>query len=153
MRQGRSSPSIPERCGGKAQPCSSKELNFMREIPLTQGKVALVDDEDYERVARLSWRAHYSKGTWYAETGGGEDVVAMHSFILGLPRGSEADHKDRDGLNNCRENIRPATRSNNCMNRQGWSRHGFKGVYKVSTGLKYGARIQEIGRASCRERV
>jgi len=118
----------------------------MREIPLTQGKVALVDDEDYERVARLSWRAHYSKGTWYAETGGGEDVVAMHSFILGLPRGSEADHKDRDGLNNCRENIRPATRSNNCMNRQGWSRHGFKGVYKVSTGLKYGARIQVDGR-------
>jgi len=118
----------------------------MREISLTQGKVALVDDEDYERVSALSWRAHKDKKTWYVETSINGETVFMHKFILGLGPEIEADHKDGNGLNNSRSNIRPATRSNNCMNRVGWSKHGYKGVYKVSTGSKFGARIQAVGR-------
>jgi hypothetical protein len=118
----------------------------MREIPLTQGKVALVDDEDYERVSRLSWRARRDKKTWYAETGSAEQAIFMHTFILGLSAGPETDHKDGNGLNNRRENIRPATRSNNCMNRKGWSKNGFKGVYRVTNSSRWGARIQAAGR-------
>jgi len=118
----------------------------MKQIPLTQGKVALVDDEDYECVSRFKWRARRDKKTWYAETGPCDASIFMHNFILDNAPGMEGDHKNGNGLDNRRQNIRPATRSQNCMNRKGWSKHGYKGVYKVSTNNRYGARIQVDGR-------
>lgn len=114
----------------------------MKEIPLTQGKVAIVDDGDYERVSQFKWRVRRDKKTWYAETGPNDQAIFLHNFILQTPPGYEGEHRDGDGLNNRRDNLRVATRSQNCMNRHGWSMHGYKGVYKVSTGDKYGARIQ-----------
>ncbi len=115
----------------------------MKELPLTQGKVALIDDEDYERACRLKWRARRDKKTWYAETGPiDEQLVFLHNFILQTPPGYEGEHRDGNGLDNRRKNLRIATRSQNCMNRKGWSMHGYKGVYKISTGVKYGARLQ-----------
>lgn len=117
----------------------------MKEIPLTQGKVALVDNEDYERVSKFKWRARRDKKTWYAETGLSEESIFMHNFILGNEPGIEGDHKNGNGLDNQHRNIRIATRSQNCMNRKGWSKNGYKGVYKVSTNSKYGARIQVDG--------
>ena len=123
----------------------------MKRIPLTHGKVALVDDRDYKRVSQFRWRARRDRNaneTWYAETGStkGGDFIFMHNFILGNDPKIETDHKNGDGLDNQRHNIRPATRSQNCMNRKGWSKHGYKGVYKVTNWHKYGARIQVDGR-------
>lgn len=114
----------------------------MKEIPLTQGRIALIDDEDYERVMRFRWRARRDKKTWYAETGPSDRSVFLHNFILGTAPGFEGEHRDSDGLNNRRGNLRIATRSQNCMNRRGWSKYGYKGIYKISTGDRYGARIQ-----------
>lgn len=114
----------------------------MKTIRLTQGKVALVDDEDFAFVSRFRWRARRDKKTWYAETGSGSKSIFMHAILLGLDADEEGDHRDGDGLNNRRNNIRKATRSQNCMNRNGWSKHGFKGVYLVATNGRYGARIQ-----------
>jgi hypothetical protein len=95
-----------------------------KEIPLTQGKVALVDDEDYDRIVNSGyhWRATYTKGLWYATAGYWKDgkmhTIIMHRFILGLAKYQPfVDHVDGDGLNNCRANMREVTHTQNMQNR------------------------------------
>lgn len=92
----------------------------MKTIPLTQGKVALVSDEDYERIAAHDWCAHRERGRWYAlrrKPLHPSLHIRMHREILGAPDGVEVDHVDRDGLNNQRENIRLATTKQNGANK------------------------------------
>lgn len=114
----------------------------MKRIRLTQGKYALVDDEDYERVIAHKWRAHKSGKTWYAETGSGKDMVLMHRFILGTEEDRETDHRDGNGLHNWSDNLREATRTQNNRNRPGWAKHGFKGVARVTNTDRWAARVQ-----------
>lgn len=91
----------------------------MRTIPLTQGQVTLVDDADFKRFGHLKWYAAKKKGKFYAICGRWRDgrmrTVRLHREILGLtdPR-IKADHRDGDGLNNCRKNLREATNAENC---------------------------------------
>lgn len=105
----------------------------MKTISLTQSKVALVDDADYERLAVIKWCAVNVRGDdrkWYAYSGGLR--ITMHRFILGAQKGQLVDHIDRDGLNNQRSNIRICTRTGNARN-QGLSKRnssGFKGVHR-----------------------
>ncbi len=93
----------------------------MKEIPLIQGLVALVDDEDFEWLSRWKWHAwkcrHHK--TYYARRQAGKTELLMHRVILGLSRGDgiQSDHADRDGLNNCRGNLRICTRAQNGTNR------------------------------------
>ena len=96
----------------------------MKEIPLTQGKIALVDDEDYERVNSHKWYAGRDGRTFYAHRNtpikdGKQITCIMHRFILGLGKGDGkyVDHIDHDGLNNQKSNIRIVTHSQNHMNR------------------------------------
>ena len=77
-----------------------------KRIPLTQGYVTFVDDEDYALVSQFSWRAMRRSNTVYAichipQEGGGQTTQRMHRLILGLsdPK-TIADHKDWNGLNN-----------------------------------------------------
>jgi hypothetical protein len=86
----------------------------MREITLTRGMVALVDDEDFGAVSSRKWGARCSNGLWYARSGRG-GKIAMHHFIMGS---SEIiDHRDGNGLNNQRSNLRRATQAQNMGNR------------------------------------
>lgn len=109
------------------------------EIPLTQNKVAVIDDEDAPLVVKHKWHAHRTKeGKWYARRGvsvpmpcGGRKVkfVLMHREIVGAKPGQMVDHWNDDGLLNTRANIRPCTNAQNQQNtgaRGGASR--FKGV-------------------------
>jgi hypothetical protein len=107
----------------------------MIEIPLTQGKVALIDDEDYELIAPYKWcAADVGGGYWYAlrsasRAKGGTRL--MHRLILGITdRATEVDHINGDGLDNRRGNLRPATRSENQRNSRLRSDNtsGYKGV-------------------------
>ncbi|MDD5305026.1 MAG: AP2 domain-containing protein [Elusimicrobia bacterium] len=107
----------------------------MKEIPLTQGFVALVDDEDYDRLARFKWSAARRRHTVYAQRGvtigrRKRTIVLMHREILGLTDTNVwADHRDGHGWNNTRQNLRAATPRQNAANaggRGGASR--FKGV-------------------------
>lgn len=82
----------------------------MREIPLTQGKVALVDDADFERVNQHTWHAHKNGRRFYAESSIAGKVIALHHFLLGKRR---IDHVDGNGLNNTCKNLRPGSRSQN----------------------------------------
>ena len=98
-------------------------------IPLTQGYFAEVDDEDYEKVNQHSWYASIEEHTVYARS---EQGGSMHRLILSLKKGDkrEADHRDGNGLNNRRYNLRICSRQQNCYNKRpqqgGTSR--FKGV-------------------------
>jgi AP2 domain. len=113
----------------------------MREILLTNNKIALVDDGDFETLSRFKWTAYKKRSTWYAhrtvhaserELLGGRKSISMHRFLLShLPtKGIEIDHKNRNGLDNQRENLRVATRSLNQMNCGPYkgNKSGYKGV-------------------------
>src|SRR3989304_2105986 len=88
----------------------------MKEIQLSQGKVALVDDEDFEMLNRYKWSAMRGANTYYAYThiileSGKRTSIAMHRVIMQTPVGYETDHRDRNGLNNQRFNLRICTHS------------------------------------------
>jgi hypothetical protein len=82
----------------------------MKEIPLTQGKVALVDDADFNWLIQIKWRAAKCRGCWYAKSG--YDSY-MHREILGLMGRIEGHHKNGNGLDNQRHNLVSASRAKN----------------------------------------
>ncbi|KKR03301.1 MAG: Pathogenesis-related transcriptional factor and ERF protein [Microgenomates group bacterium GW2011_GWC1_39_12] len=89
----------------------------MKRIPLTKGRCAVVDDEDFAMLNKLKW--HYSGG--YARSnisvqGGRKRIISMHSIINCTPSGFFTDHIDRNTLNNTRKNLRTVTRSQNAFN-------------------------------------
>lgn len=107
----------------------------MKEIPLTQGKVALVDDEDYEYLNQFKWFAHNQRGCWYAKRNdrsskGKRVMVAMHRLLLSVPLGFVTDHANGNGLDNRRGNLRVATYSGNARNskKRAINKSGYKGV-------------------------
>lgn len=107
----------------------------MREIPLTQGKVALVDDADFEKVMAVSrrWHALYTGWGFYAACAirleGKHKNVYLHRIITEPLPGMQVDHADGNGLNNQRANLRICTASMNlCNRRNNPNKHGYRGV-------------------------
>lgn len=109
----------------------------MKEIPLTQGLFAIVDDEDYGCVMQYNWYAHYNKNTktFYAErtdtVSGKSRVVPMHRYLLGAHKSESVDHENHDTLDNRRENIRITNHTGNGRNVRLSPRNksGFCGVW------------------------
>jgi hypothetical protein len=105
----------------------------MKKIPLTQNEFALIDDEDFELVSKYKWRVYKRKNwTSYAITNkklnGKKTTIKMHQLIMKFPR---TDHKNGNGLDNQRSNLRPASLAENSQNR-GLNKNntsGFKGVH------------------------
>lgn len=105
-------------------------------IPLTRGKVALIDSDDAERVLAYKWqlymRLKYKRPEIYAQTttiiGGKKRFLKLHRFILNAPSGVMVDHINGDGLDNRKCNLRLATPSQNRCNSRHINRTGFRGV-------------------------
>ena len=120
------------------------ESKMTREIPLTQGQIALVDDEDYERASQYKWHAMNKGGGKYYAVGwvDGRDVF-LHVFLMNPPFGMEVDHIDGNGLNCQKSNMRLATHANNLknMNKHRDNTSGFKGVALHKSTGKYQANI------------
>ncbi len=119
----------------------------MKEIKLTRGFVALVDDEDFEFLNQWKWRAN-GHGDWqyairnFSLGGGKKKIVKMHRQILGITDSKIlCDHRDGDRLNNQKSNLRIATQSQNNANRKGIGVSGYLGVFK--SGNKWMARIRQ----------
>lgn len=93
-------------------------------IELTQGKQAIVDDEDFEWLNQWGWYTHKYVKTFYAERKENQRDVKMHRVILNAPTGLEVDHIDGNGLNNLRVNLRLATTAQNRHNQR--KRNGTK---------------------------
>lgn len=113
----------------------------MREIPLSRGLVAIVDDEDFERFGALRWHAHESApGLFYAMRGVGvrpnHRKVYLHREIMDAERGVAVDHVNGNRLDCRRSNLRLCTltqnQGNRVRNRRSSSR--FKGVSLEHTG-------------------
>jgi hypothetical protein len=127
----------------------------MKTIPLTRGYVAKVDDADYYRcIARGKWCAHTNGRNVYAERkiskknskGGRQTVEKMHSFILNTHH--QVDHRNNDGLDNRRKNLRKATTSQNQHNARTRvdNTSGFKGVAWDRNAKKWAAYVYLKGK-------
>lgn len=81
------------------------------------GLEALVDDEDYALVAEIRWRVHTPAGclTMYARGSVGGVQWLMHRFIMKPPRQRLIDHRDGNGLNNQRSNLRVVDQRTNVI--------------------------------------
>ena len=92
----------------------------MQEIPLTQGRVALVDAEDFERLTQWSWCFSHGYAVRGERLGGTHRLVYMHRHVLGLKShdGCCVDHVNGNGLDNRRCNLRVATQAENNRNRR-----------------------------------
>jgi len=125
----------------------------MAEIVLTQGKVALVDDEDFSYLNQYKWYAVKAEGRYYArralpKVGEKQDHILMHQALLKCPKGKETDHVDGNGLNNKRGNIRPCNHHENLMNKKGHGKTSiFKGVSKRKTLRRFRAQIELNGKS------
>ena len=89
----------------------------MIEIPLTQGKVALIDDEDYELVSQYKWHAIRKPSTniWYALDSNNR---YMHRLIMGAKDDELVDHINHNGIDNRRVNMRLCTIQQNQFNKR-----------------------------------
>lgn len=124
----------------------------MKTIPLTQGKVAIVDAADYLELNRHKW--HYmncgDRGGYASRVvlvDGKRRVLRMHTAILGLPVGTQADHRNHNQLDNRRSNLVRCTPSQNMQNRKLFknNKSGHKNVRQ--RGDKYDVRIQVDGKS------
>jgi len=128
----------------------------MKEIKLSQqGKkkslhlVTLVDDEDYEQLNTFRWYAQKSLNSFYAVRREARKYIFMHRQLLNIADSKIlVDHKDRNGLNNQRSNLRTATKSQNCANR--FSKPGttseYLGIYYNKSRNKWTAQIKVNGK-------
>lgn len=137
----------------------SRNAKDVKKISLTQSQRAMVDDEDYEFLNQWKWRALKTRRekpqrAWYAyrtTARPNRKSVYMHQEIMrhhGFLNVIQCDHKDADGLNNQKSNLRPATSNQNHWNRK--KRSGcsskFKGVYWHKKQNGWMARIFCLGK-------
>lgn len=132
-------------------------------ISLSMGRVAIVDAEDYEWLSKHRWFCHKQiDGRLYAQRQGlhrRAKKIIMHIEIMNPPPGLLVDHKDGNGLNNRRSNLRLATYSQNSMNARvnKNSKSGYKGVTlhkdtgKWTANIRYGGRQRYLGLFTTKE--
>lgn len=106
----------------------------MKEIPLTKGFVAIVDDEDFEWLSKSKW---HMMNTGYAGTKNlkshNGQICTMHRAIMNAPLGTDVDHINRNRLDNRKENLRLATRQQNLISKakRSNSKQKYKGIMYV----------------------
>lgn len=124
----------------------------MKSIDLTRGKLTFIDDEDFAHVSKLNWFSQKVGRRWYAACdlrSRGGAYILLHRFILSAPEGKEVDHKNGDGLDNRRDNLRICSVKNNrrafrrkiigCSSR-------FRGVRWHTLRNKWSAQIKTNGK-------
>jgi AP2 domain len=112
----------------------------MKELKLSNSyKVALVDDEDYERLTEFNWRLHSNDYVVYAIN---SHLIYLHNEVLDTRAGSGIDHINRNKLDNRKCNLRIINHSKNIQNSFRHNPLGFKGVYTEKRTGRYVARIR-----------
>jgi len=124
----------------------------MKEIKLSKGYFALVDDDDYDRLIKFSWHIRASKisnkNNIYAVTDlnrldkSKRRMIFMHRVIMNIDDPNIIiDHKDMNGLNNQKLNLRTANKSQNGANRTSMGSSEYLGVSWCKHGKKWLASI------------
>ena len=122
-----------------------------KEIEISRGKIALVDDEDYERINQHKWTSWKPRNIWYAIRSvsvikGKRSVSLMHREILGMSHcdGKITDHINRNGLDNRRSNLRVVDGATNNHNHGGYKTNtsGYVGVSRDKRRNKWRSYIK-----------
>ena len=118
----------------------------MKAVVLTKGKIAIVDDDDFDEIAKHKWyyNCGYAKRHTRLGKGGKREVFLMHRVIAKTPAGMDTDHKNHDKLDNRKENLRCCLHSQNMANTRKYSvnKSGYKGVYWAKHTKKWRAQIR-----------
>lgn len=125
----------------------------MQYIPLTRGKLAIIDDEDYQRVSQLKWqliKTGRKQDREYAVHGydrhSNSKKLYMHRFIMNTPQGYDTDHINFNGLDNRKCNLRIVTRGENTMHKQIPKRGQYSYVYWFDKTKRWVAKPTINGR-------
>jgi hypothetical protein len=128
-------------------------LSKMAAIRLTQDKIAIIDDDDFERVSKHKW---YYRGRYGSrvneqgyvlrtvrETGKKQTTISLQRFVMNNPEGFQVDHVNGDRLDNRKCNLRVATMEQNSHNStlRKNNTSGFKGVYFKKANQRFFAKI------------
>lgn len=125
-----------------------------KELLLSQGKVAIISEEDYEWASQYKWSIVYGDKTgklFYAQRIVQKDnkrtVYRLHREIMKAKHGEFVDHIDGNGLNNTRENLRIVSHRENMQNQKNrGGKSKFRGVYFNKSARKWRAQIQANGK-------
>lgn len=119
-----------------------------KQIALTQGKFAIVDDDDYERASQHRWSCKKAPRTAYATRwitiNGKETSQMLHRFILNALPHRLVDHINGNGLDCRKSNLRLCSNAQNSMNRRRVSKSHYKGIRKVIN--RWQAELQVNGK-------
>ncbi len=117
----------------------------MRTIPLTQNKVSTIDDRDFALVSKFRWRYDNGYAVRNVKQGGKTRLQSMDRLIMNAPEDSEVDHRDRNGLNNTRQNLRICTHSENMANRGLFKNNtsGYSGVHYYHSKNRYVVKFKK----------
>ena len=134
-----------------------KEIKLWKNKNELSDKVAIVDEEDYDKVVnaiskRAKWYVHSPPPSKKFYAMNGSRKLLIHRIVLDAPAGMDVDHINGDPLDNRKENLRICTRSENCRNRKvrNTSKSGFKGVEYCKNPayerfLKHGPKLNKDG--------
>lgn len=125
----------------------------MRRIKLLSGNVALVDDEDFDYLNQFKWQESngYAVRRHHIKMNNGKQIrimMRMHRIINNTPKGFFTDHVNGQKLDNRKNNLRTATKSQNGLNRtkQKNNTSGFKGVSWHTQTKKWIAQFTTFGK-------
>lgn len=119
----------------------------MKRIKLPTGEFAIFDDEDYELVNQYTWYLHVTPtGRQYVRTTWKKKNKSMHRLIMKAKKGQVVDHRNGNGLDNRRCNLRLCTMQENIRNMKPRPHSSkYKGVSKGKDKKKWSAQI-ELGK-------
>lgn len=130
----------------------------MKEIELTQGQVAIVDNEDYEYLNQFKWYAHWSprlngyyavrhQHLGYSNGERKQKMIIMHRIIVNAPNGKVVDHKNHNALDNRKSNLRIVSQRQNNQNKKSKGTSKYPGVHWEMKRNKWRANIQLEGKS------
>lgn len=125
----------------------------MKLIPLTQGKFAKVDDEDYDYLMQWKWQARKPSKECYSYYGKRRrdkktEHIYLHREIMKAPKNRDVDHADGDGLNCQKYNLRICSETENARNRikRNLASSKYKGVYWCKSRNRWRPSIMTLKR-------
>jgi len=126
-------------------------MSECREIPLSNGGVALVDAEDFDFISRWKWKRHtggYACRSGWDSTRKKWITILMHRLLVEIPDGCEVDHINRVKLDNRRSNLRAVRHALNNHNQGPWVRNtsGQRGVVWDKNRGKWLSRLTLDGK-------
>lgn len=128
------------RCGPRGGMVFLEDGQEFVRIPLDKNLSTIIDRSDYDDVGRFRWHAHKDALTWYARRGEFYECrnIEMHRQLLGFP-GGQVDHRNGNGLDNRRSNLRHATCAQNQRNRT--AKYRYKGIGRYGREKRWKAQI------------